>query len=376
MVGPDSFDLSEAVLYHAGAFPPATLDFGRLMLPLSRAATAIAKYDSGLRSLPNSEILLAPLRRQEAVISSRIEGTVATLDEVLLYEAGSDGAEENQLARHEIREVFSYTRALNYAQRLIADGLPISSRLIREAHSRLLFFGRGADKQPGTFKREQNYIVDRARRKVLFVPIAPELLEEGIANLERFIHREDYEPLIQTALAHLEFESLHPFKDGNGRVGRMLITLMLWDKEIISHPHFYISGHLERHKDEYIDRMRQASGEGRWTEWVLFFLNSIEAEANENLAKAQRIFALYEEMKNVFRARLASQWSINALDFIFANPVFRNSKFTSASGIPRPTAARFTRLLTDCGLLSTITQASGRRAALLSFEPLLDLVRT
>ena len=376
MAALESFNFAEAIGYHTGQFPPVSLDYGRLILPLSRAAAALAKYDSGLQSLHNSELLLAPLRRQEAVISSRIEGTVATLDEVLQYEAAEeDGSDLDQNARQEIREVYSYTRALNLAQMLMNEGLPISSRLIKKTHGSLLFFGRGADKQPGEFKRDRNYIVDKAKKKILFIPVDPAFLEDGIARLEKYIHDENVEPLIQTALAHLEFESLHPFKDGNGRIGRMLITLMLWDKKVISQPHFYISGQLEKNKDEYIERMRLASGEGQWTEWVVFFLHAIAAQANQNLEIANKIGALYEEMKERFRTELASQWSMNALDFIFANPVFRNSKFTSGSGIPRPTAARCTRTLSECGLLTTMTPASGRRPALFAFERLLEIVR-
>jgi len=181
--------------------------------------------------------------------------------------------------------------------------------------------------------------------------------------------------LIRTALAHLEFEALHPFKDGNGRIGRMLITLMLWKYQAISAPHFYISGYFDERKDEYIDRMREVSAHQRWTEWISFFLEAVEQQAMKNLAQAEAIRQLYEEMKGTFRNLLSSQWSTAALDFVFSRPVFRNNVFTGNSGIPSQTAHRFARILAENGLIETLEPASGRRPALYSFEPLLDLVR-
>lgn len=374
--GIQGYELTSAVTYHDRQFPPASLDYATLVKPLSRAAAALARYDAILRGLHNKDLLLAPLRRQEAVISSRIEGTVATLDEVLRYEAEQGDEEVRVPPRREVLEVVSYARAMAHAQRLMEDGLPVCGRLIREAHGQLLFAGRGADKQPGQFRTDQNYVVDRSRKRVLFTPIAPEKLDDGISALERFINDETMEPLIQTALTHVEFEALHPFKDGNGRVGRMLITLELWAKHLISAPHFYVSGAMEERRDEYIDRLRLVSAEGRWTEWCAFFLSVIETQANENIEIAERISALYEEMKERFREILASQWTMAALDFIFSRPIFRNSAFTNEAGIPRQTAARFSRLLADSDLLTTVRPASGQRSALYAFEPLLKLVRS
>lgn len=371
MIG--KLDFTEAVDYHYGRFPPPELNYARLARHIGAASAAVARYDGVLRSLKNSEILLAPLRRKEAVITSRIEGTVTTLDEVFQYEAESLRDQAANF-RHEVAEAYSYARAMNHAQQLVDEGLPICGRLIREAHGKLLLNVRGADKQPGEFKREQNYIVEQGRRKVLFVPISAGRLGEGLAALETFIHDDNVEPLIQTALAHLEFEALHPFKDGNGRMGRMLITLMLWNKGLISAPHFYVSAYLERHKDRYIALMRDVSQKGEWTQWCAFFLGAIEAQAQENLETAEAIRDLYEEMKGEFLAALNSKWSTLALDFVFARPVFRTSQFTDA-GLPKPSAQRFLRALQDRGLLKLISPGSGRRPGVLAFEPLLQIVR-
>ncbi len=370
------YDISEAVPYHYGKFPPKSLNYEYLTPALTEAVASVAKYDALLDTVHNSDVLLAPLRRREAVISSRIEGTIATLEEVLRYEASEDtenGKEPDQPARQEVLEVFSYHRALNHAQKLIENGLPISSRLLREAHSRLLFFGRGADKTPGRFKTDQNYIVDKKNKKILFVPISVDKLEDGISKLEQYINDEKNIPLIQTAISHAEFESLHPFKDGNGRLGRMLITLMMWNRRTISAPHFYISDSIETRRDEYIDQLRKVSEEDSWTEWCIFFFEIIKKQAEENISIANSIRALYEDMKEEFRDQTGSQWSINALDFVFSQPVFRNSSFVKRSGIPTGTAHRIVKTLSDGGLLTIVEESSGRRPATYAFEPLLRL---
>ncbi len=370
-------DFSEAVNYHYDQFPPTNIDSSKLIMPLAGAAAALARYDQMLKGMHNSEILLAPLRSQEAVVSSRIEGTVSTLDEILRYEAEQEenSGPTNENYRSETVEVYLYGRALTYAQRSIEQGAPLSSFLIRSAHRVLLGFGRGGRLSPGEFKSEQNYLADRRNRKVLFIPMRPEQLTDGMERLFSFIEDESQQILLRTAIAHLEFEALHPFKDGNGRIGRMLITLMLWKFRAISAPHFYISSYFEERRDKYIDRMREVSRDGAWTEWIVFFLAAIEEQAMKNLAVAEKIRDLYEELKQEFLQMLSSQWSTAALDFLFSRPVFRNSVFTQKSGIPAAAAHRITRILADKGMLQTITPASGRRPALYSFEPLLRLVR-
>ncbi len=372
------YDTSEAVKYHYGAFPPRNLNYEILVPLISRAAASLARYDAVLRNLHNQELLLAPLRRQEAVVSSRMEGTIATLEEVLKFEAEkTDGNEDNNSQyRAEILEVHSYARALTHAQNLMKNGLSICGRLMRETHGRFLFLGRGSDKQPGVFKAEQNYVADKIKKKISFIPVSPDKLNEGITSLENFLNDQKYEPLIQTALSHVEFEALHPFKDGNGRVGRMLVTLGLWSKELISAPHFYVSSTIEENKDEYIERLRLVSADGQWTEWCMFFLNVIEKQAKKNLEVAGKIGDLYQEMKTTFRKELASKWIVEALDYIFGKPVFKNSTFIAKTGIPPATVARFTKVLANKKLLATLEEASGRRPALYAFEPLLKIVRS
>lgn len=369
------FNLEGAVEYHYGKFPPASLDYSKLVNPLVEASAALARYDQMLKAMHNSEILLAPMRSQEAVISSRMEGTVSTLDEILQYEADhTEGREDSSRARSEVIETWLYQRSLTTAQEQMKNGQPLSPYLIRAAHEKLLSVGRGAKQDPGRFKTEQNYLADRSK-KILFVPIRPEQLSDGMDALFKYLNESNDTPLIKAALSHIEFEALHPFKDGNGRIGRMLITLLLWSSGTISQPHFYISGFFEDHKDEYIDTMRHVSETDDWTSWCIFFLHAIRSQAERNLEVAENIGKLYDEMKGNFIQTLGSRWSVSALDFIFTNPVFRSNKFTSQSGVSASTALRFLRALSDKKLLTTLSEASGRRPALYSFEPLLALVR-
>lgn len=370
-------DLSQAVHYHTGQFPPPALDLARLMPGLLGATAALARYDQMLLGMHNSELFLAPLRGQEAVVSSRMEGTISTLDEILQVEAefeeGGDGAPSE--FRSEAVETLLYRRALNTAQQQMEDGQPLSESLVRSIHRQLLSFGRGAAKSPGLYKRQQNYIGSPGHRRVSFVPIAPEHLPGGIEALLRYVNDASIPMLLRTAVAHAEFEALHPFEDGNGRVGRMLVTLMLWAGGAIRAPHFYISRYFEDHKDEYLDRLRAVSEHGDWDGWCAFFLAAVEQQAGANLAAAQAISDLYEEMKPRFATLLSSKYSVAALDYLFTNPVFANSRFTKNAGIPSQTAARFSKVLAQEGVLQVVRESAGRRSAIYRFEPLMQRVR-
>ncbi|MFC5345887.1 Fic family protein [Brevundimonas staleyi] len=371
------YDLSESVAYHTGAFPPATLNYEALLGPLEEAAASLARYDAKLAGMVNSDLFLAPLRRQDAVSSSRMEGTISTIEEVYRLEADEDGGavDPHRQARNDDVETFLYSRALRNAQQSLAEGAPLSEHLIRTAHQQLLSFGRGAHKRPGAYKVEQNYIGDDRIGKIYYVPIPPEHLAPAMGELVSFINDGGMRPLIRTALAHVEFEALHPFEDGNGRIGRILITLMLWKLGIISQPNFFVSGYFETHKSEYIERMRAVSAIGDWTGWTVFFLRAMHEQAKFNIQTADRIFALYGSMRELFRVVLNSQFHDQALDFIFSSPVFRNDRFVDRSGIPTSSARLISRRLVDANLLRTIEPSAGRRAALYAFDPLLDLLR-
>ncbi len=369
-------NLSQAVNYHYGAFPPQAFDTARVLDSLLGATDALARYDQMLKGMHNSEILLAPLRGQEALASSRMEGTFSTLEEVLELESEADpDLSASDEYRSEAVETYLYGRALRSARQSMTEGQPLSQSLIRQMHQLLLSFARGQTKNPGQFKTEQNYIGTRGSPQISFVPISPEQLESGMDQLLDFTRNGPLPALLRVAISHLEFEALHPFKDGNGRVGRMLVTLQLWQLGCISSPHFYVSRFFEEHKAEYIHHMRQVSTSGAWENWCIFFLGAVKEQAFQNLKVAENTRDLYEEMKTRFAALLNSAKAVTALDYVFTNPVFRNSRFTQKAGIPAHTAARFSRILLEQGLLVPVREASGRQSAIYAFEPLLQLVR-
>ena len=210
------YDLTDAVTYHIGTFPPPALDYEVLLGPLEEAAASLARYDTKMSGMVNSELFLAPLRRQDAVTSSRMEGTISTIEELYRLEAEEDAGSTDPYreARNDDVETYLYSRALRNAQQALAEGAPLGEHLIRTAHQQLLSFGRGARKRPGSYKVEQNYIGDERRGKIYYVPIAPEQLGPAMAELVRYINESTMRPLIRTAIAHVEFEALHPF-DGS-----------------------------------------------------------------------------------------------------------------------------------------------------------------
>ncbi len=371
------YDMSQAVFYHVGKFPPDTLDYEAILPALNDAAASLARYDAKMTGMVNSGLLLAPLRRQDAISSSRMEGTFSTIEDLYRIEADEDTgtADGYGEARDDDIEAFLYSRALRRAQQSLEAGSPLSEHLIRSAHQTLLAFGRGAVKRPGSYKVEQNYIGDSRKAVIYYVPISPEQLPPAMTRLVDFMSDGAMLPLLRTAIAHVEFEALHPFDDGNGRIGRMLITLMLWKLNILQQPHFFVSGYFEQHKDQYIERMRMVSAEGDWTGWIVFFLNALHEQARVNIDTADRIFMLYGEMRERFREVLNSQYHDQALDYIFGSPVFRNDSFVKKSGIPATTARAISRRLIEANLLRTIQPSSGRRAALYGFDPLLALLQ-
>ncbi len=368
------FNLNEAVNYHYGKFPPVNINYNLFIQNLLAATDALARYDQMLKNLHNNEILLAPLRNQEAVISSRIEGTISTMDEIMQYEADDDGTDSLNV-RSDVIETILYQRALKNAQAALKDGYTFSQSFVKLMHQQLLYLGRGAAKSPGEFKKEQNYLADRSVQKIQFISISAEQLSGGLDNLFDYMQHSSEPALIRTAVSHLEFEALHPFQDGNGRIGRMLITLLLWQSGLLSQPHFYISGYFEQNKDEYIEAMRNVSRNDDWNSWIKFFLIAVEKQAVHNLNIAENIKNLYEEMKAEFSELLSSKWSLTALDYIFTNPVFRNNRFVNNTKIPVPTAAVMVKKLMERKYLVQKEAAAGRRPALYSFEPLMRLVR-
>jgi Fic family protein len=372
------YDARHAVAYHVGGFPPNELDLSKLISPQTDAAMALVRYDTELRQLPRSELLLAPLRARDAVVSSRMEGTISTLEEVLRLEADADEQGLPTDARESDLEVALYARALRQAEGALRDGYDFSDFILTNTHRTLLYTGRGESNRPGRYKNEQNYVGDKRARRIDYIPISPEQLPDGLQTLFKFANtsraQDNMLPLLRVALAHVEFEALHPFEDGNGRLGRMLIPLMLWKQGLLSAPHFFVSDYFERNKDEYIERLRMVSEKAEWSEWCAFFCRAICSQAEKNLTTIGQIRTHYEIMRERFRDVLRSRWSTDALDYIFANPIFRNNRFKRSAGIPPQTANGFTNRLVEDGLLRILVPPSGRSPGMYAFSSLLEIV--
>jgi len=361
-----------AVAYHDGRFPPQQLEWSRLIPLLGPAAAAVARYDGMLAAIPNPSILLSPLTTQEAVLSSRIEGTQATMGEVLEFEAGQEPASPSR--QDDIQEILNYRAAMHEAESLLAN-LPLSQRVIREAHRVLLNGVRGQHKSPGEYRRIPNWIgpAGCTAETARFVPIPADRLPSAMDAWERYAHEESLDRLVQLAILHAEFEALHPFLDGNGRLGRMLVPLFLWQAGLIRWPMFYVSAFFESRRDSYYDGLLAVSRDDDWTSWCQFFLEGIRTQAEDNLAKAQGILKLYDEMKRRVPEMTRSQYAIRAIDWMFGRPIFSTSDFLSASGIPAPTARRFLGVLQEERLLTVVSEGSGRRATVFAFPSLLNL---
>ena len=359
------------VRYHTGKFPPENLDWGRLVPSVGSANAAVARYDGLLQGVPNPRVLLSPLSTQEAVLSSRIDGTQATMGEVLEYEAGAD--EGSPAKTDDIYEVLNYRSAVRAAEQQLKE-LPLSQRVLQATHRVLLSGVRGQNKDPGEYRRVPNWIGPSGctEEQARFVPINAGDLPAAMGRWERYLHEDGHDKLIQLAIAHAEFESLHPFLDGNGRLGRMLVPLFLWQRGVIHLPMFYVSAYLERRRDEYYDRLLAVSRDDDWTGWCIFFLKAVEEQANENIDKVRKILALYDELKLKAVEWTHSQYAVIALDWIFEHPIFSGPDFIKSVSIPEPTAKRILRVFREHGMLRLVREARGRRHAILAFPRLLN----
>ena len=363
------------VRYHLGEFPPKALDWARLIPLLGPANAGLARYDGLLSAIPNAHILLSPLTTQEAVLSSKIEGTQVTIGEVLEIEAGGDSAAFTQPKREDAEEVLNYRRAMRACVGEM-EHRPFSQQLLRGAHALLMQGVRGRDMAPGNYRDEQNWIgpTGCTAETASFMPITPEHLRFGMDDWERYFgSTAEPDALVQLAVIHVEFEALHPFKDGNGRLGRMLIPLFLYQRKLLTSPVFYMSGYLERKREEYQERLRAVSRDGDWTAWCVFFLEGVREQAGENERRARSILALYDRIKTQVADLTHSQHTMKAVDFLFQTPIFGAPAFTNHAGIPKPSASRILALLRDAGILLTLEEGRGRRAGIYAFRELLNV---
>ncbi len=357
--------------YEPHALPPEGIDHRRLISLVGEANAALARYDGLLHAMVNPEVLLSPLTAQEAVLSSKIEGTQATLEEVLEHEAGQQYDEHKS---QDIHEILNYRTALRLAEDYLNER-PLRLNLILQLHKVLLNSVRGENKTPGEFRKDQNWIgrTGCTIEEATFVPPSPLRLNDHLQAWEGYANGQDFDVLAQAAIVHAQFELIHPFKDGNGRIGRLLIPLFLSIKGRLSRPMFYLSAYLESNRDEYYGRLKAISRESDWTGWIAFFLRAIAEQAKINTDRAKNIMALYDEMKGRVREVTHSQHTAQLVDGLFGRPIFRASYIADNLNIPKPTAHVLIRQLHDSGIIITIRPSSGRQAAIFAFPRLLDI---
>lgn len=351
--------------------PIEGLNYQQLFGLVGNANAELARYDGLLQGIVNPSVMLSPLTNEEAVLSSKIEGTQATVDEVLEQEAGiiKDGEKGE-----DIREIINYREALRSGHRHLEDR-PITLSFVCQLHQVLLNSVCGQDKTPGHFRKDQNWIgtFGCAIEQATFVPPNPLQLQDHLEAWQRYMASNDIDLLLQTAVVHAQFELLHPFKDGNGRIGRILIPLFLYQKKKLSQPMFYLSSYLESHREEYYARLQDISRRGDWNGWIAFFLRAIAEQSKINNAKVKAIMALYEKMKTRIHSITHSQYAMHVLDAIFDRPIFETTDFIKRTGLQKPTALGLLRQLKTANILSELRPASGSRAAVLCFPDLLNI---
>jgi Fic family protein len=347
--------------------PPVAMDDGMLGL-LSHAVLALGRLDGVVRVVPDPDLFVAMYVRREAVLSSQIEGTQSTLEDLLEVEL----APETTARRGDVADIVGYVRAMNYGLERL-ETLPLSLRLIREIHRELLRDGRGGHATPGRFRTTQNWIGPEGAslKAATFVPPPVPEMHSALADLETFLHRPGDRPvLIDVGLAHAQFETIHPFLDGNGRVGRLLITFLLMHHGVLRRPLLYLSHYLKLHRAEYYDRLQAVRLDGDWEGWLRFFLRGVAETAEEATVTAERIFDLRER----HRAAVMNDTGANGLKLLsdlFARPLVNVTHVANLLGVTFPTASRVVGKFQDLGLLVEVT--GRRRSRAFRYEPYLAL---
>jgi len=340
--------------------PPRIKWIPDLIASLSQADRALGELAGLSRSLPNPYLMILPFIRREAVLSSRIEGTRASLSDLYAYEAV-------QLSfldfPSDVREVYNYVQALEYGLDRLQT-LPVSLRLIREIHGRLMEGVRGEHRTPGEFRRSQNWIGPPGAmlNDAIFVPPPVTEMLEGMDHLEQFLHSPTkLPPLVRLGLVHYYFESIHPFLDGNGRVGRLLIPLLLCAWEMLPTPVLYLSAYFEQYRDDYYDLLLAVSQKGRWEAWLTFFLTGVFTQSRDAIARIRRLQELRESYRKLVQSARASARLVQAVDLLFARPILTIRQVEAELGVDFPAACRYIDRLQEVGILREITGGARNR---------------
>ena len=331
--------------------PPIRVD-GDMLALLSWADQALGRLDGVAQTLPNPDLFVAMYVRREAVLSSQIEGTQSTLEDLLAFELDPRGLD----VPRDVEEVVNYVRAMNHGLERLTH-LPLSLRLLREIHAELLTGVRGADRRPGEFRTTQNWIGASGARlnEATFVPPPVGDMQAALDDFERFLHDGALPALIHCGLAHAQLETIHPFLDGNGRVGRLLITFLLVHRGVLHRPLLYLSLYLERHRAEYYDRLTAVREDGDWEGWLKFFLRGVGATACEATEAARRIVGLREQHRAIIQARGLGVNGLRLLDLMLQRPVLNVNLVKDNLDVTFRTAGRLVEQAEHAGLLREIT---------------------
>lgn len=368
---PEDFQRNHApghILHHPKGYwtftpHPLPPDIGwtvELVTALSKADRTVGELSGLATMLPNPNLLIQPLIRREAVLSSRIEGTQASISDLYAFEAV-------QLTLFEfpedIKEVQNYVLALQYGlQRL--SSLPVSLRLMRELHARLLQGVRGEQWTPGEFRRSQNWIgaPSSTIQTATYVPPPVQEMNQALGELEKFVHqRDNIPPLIRLALVHYQFEAIHPFLDGNGRIGRLLNSLLLHDWGLLSQPVLYLSAYFEANRQAYYDHLLAVSQKGAWHDWLIYFLLAVQTQANDSIERIQRLQSLRDEYREQFQQARSTARLLQVIDWLFTQPIFNISQLSEMLSVSYSVAQRYVSQLEKAGIIEEVTGQARNR---------------
>jgi Fic family protein len=345
--------------------PPLEL-LGTVRTALDQALLALGRLDGAAAALPDAHLLLYTYVRKEAVLSSQIEGTQSTLADLLTHELG----EAPGVPVEDVAEVSRYVEAMNHGLQRLQGGFPLSNRLLREMHGILLAEGRGVEKTPGEFRRSQNWIGGSRPGNAAFVPPPPQDVEGCMGDLERFLHS-DTPPLVKAALAHVQFETIHPFLDGNGRIGRLLITLLLCHDRVLREPLLYASLYLKQHRQQYYGELNAVRMTGDFERWLEFFATAVRVSAEQATMTGQRIFTVFREDRIQLRA-LGRQAPAALLiqEALQSKPLATIAALAKSTGLTTPTVTQALRALEQ---LNIVRETTGRaRGRIFSYMRYLD----
>ena len=333
--------------------PPLVFE-GPLQQSLERALLALGRLDGLSTLLPDTGLFLYGYVRKEAVLSSQIEGTQSSLSDLLLFELDQAPG----VPIDDVVEVSNYVAAMEHGLRRLREGFPLSNRLIREIHGVLLAHGRGSQKDPGQFRRTQNWIGGSRPGTASFVPPPPQAVADCMSDLERFMHAED-DPtpiIIRAGLAHVQFETIHPFLDGNGRVGRLLVTFLLCQAKVLREPLLYLSLYLKQNRDDYYGLLDRVRKEGDWESWIEFFLKGVQQSAESAVSTAQRLSDLFQEDRNRIQEEgRAAGSALRVHDVLKERPVTSLQDVTRRAALSFPAASSGMALLEDVGVAKELT---------------------